>query len=317
MKHDPTEANNVASIDELHRLLAEGGMGPGWAKPEPSLWDSPRPRFLPAHWSYARARPALDAAGRMVRTEFAEQRSLILFNPAPGNTYATVRTLICAYQMVMPGENSRNHRHTCNALRLVTEAGPRAYTLTDGEKLPMRPGDVQIQPNWCWHGLRNDGDAPAYWVQFVDVPLVHFLEPMFVEPQPAEALGRETVGERSPLVFPHTATLQRLDRQPELRPGEREIELGPPYLDTMAMHVTRLEAGMSSAAPRSTANAIFVVIDGEGVSTVDDREFTWQPNDVFVVPAWRRHSYHARRRSHLLRVTDAPVLQKLNWLRTE
>jgi gentisate 1,2-dioxygenase len=306
----------AAKLEELYGVLAAAGMGPGWNKPEPSLWPSPKSRFLPAHWSYEGAKPALDSASRLIETEFAEQRSLILFNPVPGNSYATVRTLITAYQMVMPGETSRNHRHTPNALRLVMDAGPGAYTVVDDKKIPMLPGDVLIQPNWCWHGLQNDGAESAYWIQFVDVPLVHFLEPMFVEPHPAPFEGARAVDERSPMRFAFAQICERLDAQPEAGPGAREVELGPPHLDTMALHVARLEAGAGSAAPRSTANSIFAVIDGRGRSTIDGREFEWRRGDVFVVPAWRGHAYRALERSHLLRVSDEPVLRKLNWLRT-
>jgi gentisate 1,2-dioxygenase len=311
------ELTTAAGMEELRRALAAAGMGPGWAKPEPSLWPSPKSRFLPAHWSYARAKPALDAASRLVTTEFAEQRSLILFNPAPGNTYATTRTMITAYQMVVPGESSRNHRHTPNALRVVTEGGPRAYTVTDGKNIPMLAGDVLIQPNWCWHGLQNDGDEAAYWVQFVDVPLVHFLEPMFVEDYPGGFERSYPVDEASSFRFPFAQIRDRLDEAPESRPGERGIELGPPHLDTMAIYVARLEAGSGSTAPRSTANSIFVVIEGHGQSTIDEREFEWHRGDVLVVPAWRRHAYRALEQSYLLRVTDEPVLRKLNWLKTE
>jgi gentisate 1,2-dioxygenase len=225
--------------------------------------------------------------------------------------------MVCAYQMVMPREASRNHRHTANALRLVTEAGPDAYTLVDGKKLPMLPGDVLIQPNWCWHGLQNDGAGAAYWIQFVDVPLVHFLEPMFVEPQPEDLADAGAVDEGPPMRFTFAQVCERLEAASESRPGEREIELGPPSLDTMALHVTRLEAGAASAPRRSTANCIFAVIDGHGRSLVDGCEFEWRRGDVFAAPAWRGHSHVAMERSHLLRVSDEPVMRKLNWLRTQ
>ena len=48
----------------------------------PSLWPAPQKNFAPAHWKYEQARGALDAAGRLINTELAERRNLILFNPA-------------------------------------------------------------------------------------------------------------------------------------------------------------------------------------------------------------------------------------------
>src|SRR5262245_13890527 len=109
------------TLEELYGKLAKVGMGPGWNKPTPSLWGETPKTFVPTRWSYEQALGALDAAGRLINTELAERRNLILFNPAEGNTYGTVRTLVAAYQMIMPGEWARAHRHTPNALRLILD----------------------------------------------------------------------------------------------------------------------------------------------------------------------------------------------------
>src|SRR5262249_36107700 len=77
----------------------------------PSLWPAPRKTLVPAHWTYEQARGALDAAGRLINTALAERRNLILVNPAEGNTYGTTRTLVAAYQMIMPGEWARASPH--------------------------------------------------------------------------------------------------------------------------------------------------------------------------------------------------------------
>jgi gentisate 1,2-dioxygenase len=117
--------------------------------------------------------------------------------------------------------------------------------------------------------------------------------------------------------FPIAEICARLETQAESRPGERELQLGPPHIETMALYVTRLAAGAGSAAGQSTANSIFAVIDGHGKSSIDDREFEWRRGDVFVVPAWRRHRCRALEQSLLLRVTDEPLMRKLNWLRQQ
>ena len=132
------------------------------------------------------AKAALDSAGRLINTELAERRNLILVNAGAGNDYATASTLVSAYQMIMPGEHARSHRHSPNALRLIVDAEPGTYTVVDGVRLEMMPGDVLLTPNWCWHGHGNDSTANAYWIDFLDVPLVHLLEPMFFEGNPDE-----------------------------------------------------------------------------------------------------------------------------------
>src|SRR5260370_2674210 len=95
------------TLEELYGKLDKVGMGPGWNKPTPSLWPAPRKTLVPAHWKYELARGALDAAGRLLNTAPAERRNLILVNSAERNSYGTVRTLVAAYQMIMPGEWAR------------------------------------------------------------------------------------------------------------------------------------------------------------------------------------------------------------------
>src|SRR5262245_35828681 len=179
------------TLQERYDKLDAVGMGPGWNKPTPSLWPAPRKTLVPAHWEYELARGALDAAGRLINTALAERRNLILFNPAQGNTYATVRTLVAAYQMIMPGEWARVHRHTPNALRLILDAEPGTYTQVDGVNIAMAPGDVLLTPNWSTHGHGNQSRACAYWLDFLDVPLVQLLEPMFFEGAEGENRGAD------------------------------------------------------------------------------------------------------------------------------
>ncbi len=115
------ELAQSGTLEELYGKLALVGIAPGWNKKVASLWPAPKKNFVPAHWKYEQARGALDAAGRLINTELAERRNLILYNPVSDASYGTVRTMVAAYQMIMPGEWARSHRHTPNALRLILE----------------------------------------------------------------------------------------------------------------------------------------------------------------------------------------------------
>jgi gentisate 1,2-dioxygenase len=307
--------SDAKQLSDVYSVLSNVGMGPGWNKPEPSLWPAPRKTFNPAHWSYTVAKAALDAAGPLISTELAERRNLILANPIPGNTYGTARTLVAAYQMVRPHETARSHRHTPNALRLVVDAAPETYTIVQGKKIPMLPGDVLLTPNWLWHGHANDSDQNAYWIDFLDAPLVQLLEPMFLEHFPDGIEKTDDVDGNSPMRFAYAETQGRLDAAKPAQDGTLEVELGNPALDTIALFVRRLKRGDRSAPVQSTANNIYAVIEGEGVTTIDDQSFAWQRGDVFVAPGWRKHVHEAKSNAHLLRVTDEPVLQKFRWLR--
>ena len=57
----------LASLDDLQRALGERNMTPGWIRCEkPILWPEMRSEFVPAHWSYAEAKWAMEAASRSV-----------------------------------------------------------------------------------------------------------------------------------------------------------------------------------------------------------------------------------------------------------
>lgn len=306
------------SLETLYHRLAPLSINAGWAKPTPSLWPEPRVNFRPFHWSWADGRAALDAAGRLVDTELAERRNLILFNPVEGNTYATVRTMIAAYQAILPGETARSHRHTPNALRFILE-GEGSYTIVNGERLEMRPNDVLLTPNWRWHGHGSEADGMCYWLDCLDAPLTHLLEPMFFESHPESYEPIRSTPTASPFIFRWEdvcADLDRAEPDPEGRFGRR-VELGSPALSSITLYMQRHSAGEATRALRTTANQIVCVAQGRGSSTIDGESFAWSRGDVLSVPAWRPHSHRTSDDAVLFVMTDEPVLRSLGWLRTE
>ena len=102
-------------LDDLRRRLDPLDFMAGWNKHEPSLWKEPRTDYKPMVWRWEAAKAGLDAAGRLIDAEQAERRNLFMVNPIEGNHYATLRTLVSAYQMLLPGEKARTHRHSPNA----------------------------------------------------------------------------------------------------------------------------------------------------------------------------------------------------------
>src|SRR4029077_18858820 len=316
------ELAQSGTLEELYGKLGQIGIAPGWAKSTPSLWPEPRRNFAPAHWKYDQARGALDAAGRLINTELAERRNLILFNPATTNSYGTVRTMVAAYQMIMPGEWARSHRHTPNALRLILDSEPGTYTEVDGVKIAMEPGDVLLTPTGSSHGHGNDSRACAYWLDFLDVPLVQLLEPMFFEPNEEESHAPSNTTpptKDSPFVFPLSETLKRLDAAAPTPAGRfgTQVELGNPAMDTIGLHMMRLAPENKNAPDPPPANNIYAVVKGTGATTIDGERFEWRRGDVIAAPAWLPHSHEAAEDALLLRVTDEPVMQRLGFHRVE
>jgi gentisate 1,2-dioxygenase len=295
----------AAYYGELGRL----SFSPGWARPEPAMWLAPKPKFKPAVWRFAPAKAALDRAGEFVPLEQAERRNLIMVNPIAGNPYATSRNIVAAYQMVKAGEKARSHRHTAAALRLVLEAKLGTYTVVDGARVDMAPGDVVLTPSWCWHGHANESDATSYWVDFLDVPFVQHSEAMFFEAHPA---GFEKITSSSPSPY-------RIPALETLGPGDdpKVVEIAKDVLPTIGLHLIRLPSGTRRNIPKTTANHLYALIGGKArIKAEGGANETLGVGDVMTVPCWYAHALEAEEDSILLLVTDEPLLAKVGLVKT-
>ena len=314
--HDFREVTSLGALeDKVDRL----DLTPGWIKRDvPLLWHEPKSAFVPAHWRYADAKAALDAAARLIGTDLAERRNLVMRNPIPGNDFATTCTLVCAYQTIMPGETARSHRHAPHAFRVILDAHG-AFSIVDGEKTPMETGDIVLTPGWCWHGHGHDGDRQAYWFDGLDVPLTHLLEPMFFEEHPAGFEPVEKVVDESPYRFTWATTQRLLDRakpDPEGFCGPR-IEIAAPAMPTMGLSMQRLESGQRTRPFRSSANTIYVVMQGSGTSTVGERTIEWSFGDTIAAPCWNRIEHRAAADTVLFAMTDEPLMRFAHYYRFE
>lgn len=306
----------AADLPALYGLLDQVQVKNGWAKAVPVIVREPKHPFVPHRWRFADTRAALHVAGRLVATEWAERRNLIMANPFPGNDYATVPTLVGAYQMVKAGEKAHTHRHTPNAMRIVLEADPATYTVVDGVKIPMLPGDVLLTPNWCWHGHSNESARDAYWIDFLDSPLTALIGPMFFQQHPQRDEQAVTVDPGSAMRFAFADYAPRLLDAPEAAPGVRTLLLGPATLVSFDRVAVRMERGACWTRDRSTANEVFTVVQGSGRSRVGEREFTWSRGDMIAAPGWHAQQHTAGEDAILLRVSDEPLMRMLGWYHT-
>jgi quercetin dioxygenase-like cupin family protein len=67
---------------------------------------------------------------------------------------------------------------------------------------------------------------------------------------------------------------------------------GAPVFPTLDYRAMLFHPGETTAWRRQTASTLYQVLDGYGVTEVAGQTFEWEPNDIFVVPAfaWRRHT---------------------------
>jgi gentisate 1,2-dioxygenase len=275
-----------------------------------------RSAFLPARWRYAEAKAAMRSAGRLIGTDLAERRNFVLRNPAPGNDFATLRTLVCAYQSILPGEKARSHRHAPHALRVILESRG-SYSIVNGDKHPMETGDIVLTPGWSWHGHGHDGAEQAYWFDGLDVPLNQLLEPMFFEEHPLgfEPVTRVTAD--SPMRFSWQWIRQDLKTASQDEFFGRTITLAAPAMPTLTLKVHAWPAGWRNRPYRHSVNTVYVVMQGEGQSMVGDQTFDWSFGDSVAVPAWTRIQHQAGAASILFAMSDENLMRWVRYHRFE
>ncbi len=320
-----TDLSTVTSLKDLYEVFDELSLEGGWHRPAgPALWPEPRKTLVPAVWHYAEVKGILDVAGRLVDHTQADRRNVTLTNPAAGNVYPTVRTMVAAYQLIRPGETALAHHHTPAALRIILD-GHGTYTVVDGDRVEMRPGDVLLTPSWAWHEHAAEPDADdCYWVDILDVPLVHLLEPMFFEKYPDGVQADPRPVDESPIAYRWEDSRSRLAAEtssPSDGMSEGEIELttpgGRPAMPTIGLSIQQMSAGFVSGTRRTTASSLFVVIAGSGHTVVDGEKLEWSRGDIIAVPAWRPYQHTVADDAVLVRATDEPVYASLGLLVTK
>lgn len=327
-------------------------LAPLWTSLANLVTPEPVSPCQPASWRFADIRAAMLEAGSLISAKEAERRVLVLENPGLRGQSKITTALYAGVQLVLPGEVAPAHRHTQTALRFVLE-GAGAYTAVDGERTTMHEGDFIITPPMAWHDHGNPSEAPIFWLDGLDIPLVQLLDASFaehlgVDEQPivrpegdSQAryganllpVDHEPGGHASPLFsYPYSRTREALER---MRRAERwdachglrmryvNPITGNHAMSTMATFIQLLPKGFRTSAYRSTDATVFVPIEGEGRSVVSTRsgaEFVveWGRRDVFVVPSWHRVRHESLGGdSVLFSYSDRPIQEALHLFRED
>ena len=287
----------------------------------------PKSKAVPHVWHWRDLRPQAMRAAELVGTEQAERRVLRMTNPGLAGVSAS-NTLVANVQIVMPGEIARAHRHSPAALRLIIEGGG-GYTVVNGDRVPMYPGDLVLTPAWCWHDHANDTGAPMIWLDGLDTPLVRMLEAGFWEEYGADTQpignGAGSAGKWSYPFAEARATLERLAAENTVSPFDGVIleytnpVTGGPTMPTIACFVQLLRPGEHTRAHRHVCCTNYHVIEGAGHSIVGGQRLDWEDKDVFTVPTWTFHEHvnTGDRPAFLFSFTDAPVMKALDLYRED
>lgn len=300
----------IRDVGELVRAIDAQNCTPGWVpRKQPLFWPSPRSHFVPVHWRYSEIRPALLAAGRVIGTDLAERRNFVLRNPIEGNDFATTRTLVGAYQSILPGEKARSHRHSAHALRVILESRG-SYSVVNGKQHPMETGDIVLTPGGHWHGHGHEGSEQAFWFDCLDLPLVHLLEPMKAQDHPEHWEANAERVEQSPMRIEWSQIQQLLAAaDPGTSFFGKTIDVTSALMPTITIKVHEWKAGWRGMPFRRNANAIHVVLRGSGGSAIGDQHFDWAFGDVFVAPLGVRVVHEANEDAVVVALTDEGVMR--------
>jgi gentisate 1,2-dioxygenase len=309
-------------LDNYYAQLRAQHVTPAWI--DGGIGIEPQTEVVPYLWRWRDLRPQAMRAAELVGTQQAERRVLRLTNPKLSGVASN--TLVANIQIVMPGEIARAHRHSAAALRLIIE-GSGGYTVVNGDRVPMYPGDLVLTPNWSWHDHANDTDAPMIWLDGLDTPLVRMLEAGFYEEYHQERQEVGTAVNASQWHYPMSemrAALQRLAANGGDAGEGTTLEYtnratGGPVMPTIACHMRLLRPGEKTRARRRVCCTNYHVVEGAGYSVVGGQRLDWEDKDVFTVPTWTfcEHVNSGDRTAFLFSFSDAPVMKALSLYRDE
>ena len=336
----PGPKHNIDTArDEYYRRIAKQNMTPLWRVMDSVVTKEPKSRVKPIVWHFDDVKSLVMESGGLITAEEAKRRVLILENPAmPGESKAT-NTLFAGIQMILPGEVAPAHRHVAAAIRFVLD-GEGAYTAVDGEKayhvagrfrhyrqlgaarsrqyvekadaVARRagfPGDQLLRDVVCRELRRadarddaQDGDSLSLYGSGVlpdgnwdktYTPVINY-----------------TYARTRPIVERMLASGE-VDKRHGARVHYANPVTGGPVLPTMGAWLAMFPKGFKGEPYRATDGTIFVCVEGQGSTNVDGSVLEWGPNDVFVVPPWKRYSHNVAKETVLFSISDRPAQKAL------
>ena len=319
----PDPKHNIEAVRQAYyERIAKHDMAPLWKVMKSVVTKEPVTRCVPVVWHYDDVKSLVMESGGLITAEEANRRVLVLENPAMHGESKATNTLFAGIQMILPGEIAPAHRHVSSAIRFVLD-GEGAYTAVEGEKAFMSPGDFVITAQLGAARPRQsveEADAVARRARFPGRQLLRGLvrrgfrrrRRRRPRAQDGDSLtfygsgvlpdGTPAQPNRTPVInYTYARTRPIVERMMQAgdidkRHGARVRYANPvtggPVLPTMGAWLAMLPKGFKGEPYRSTDGTIFVCTEGQGTTTVDGKVLEWGPNDVFVVPPWKR--YHAQ-----------------------
>ncbi|MGP9790926.1 cupin domain-containing protein [Roseinatronobacter sp. NSM] len=338
----------------LYKGFEEENLIPLWTQLGDLMPIHPKPKAVPHVWKWAKLLPLAEASGALVPVgRGGERRAIGLANPGLAPNAYISPTLWAAIQYLGPRETAPEHRHSQNAFRFVVE-GEGVWTVVNGDPVRMSRGDLLLTPGWNFHGHHNDTDQPMAWIDGLDIPFSQQMDVGFFEFGSDRVTDYATPnfsrGERlwchpglrplsglqdtvaSPIgayrwEFTDRALTEQLlledEGQPAtIAPGHAAIRYvnpttGGDVMPTIRCEFHRLRAGTQTATRNEVGSSVFQVFEGTGAVVLNGETTELEKGDMFVVPSWVPWSLQAETRFDLFHFSDAPIMERLHFMRTK
>ncbi len=291
--------------------------------------------------------------------EFADRQQFLLINPGLGGRLQVANTIRCAVSIYNPGDVAPVHLHSPNASRTILSDNGGYTTIEGERCEAARGDLILTpNGTWHDHGNDGTTpvvwadilDFPL--LEFLDCVWIdeefageregnaRAQKPRYGDGYSARLYGRggilpgfvahaRGIGHATSPVFHYRGT--------EIRAALDALrgEAGDPYegvtLDfvnpangaavfpTLGYAAQLLRPGEATRWKRETANAFYIVLDGEGTTEIAGRSFDWSANDIFVVPnfLWRRHINKGPGDAVLYLCSDRPLFDKIGQYRAQ
>lgn len=348
------QPDDSPELRALYKGFKDNHLNPLWTQTGNLMPMHPISDAVPHVWKWNTLLPLAEESGRLVPVgRGGERRAIGLANPGLGGQAYVSPTMWCAIQYLGPRETAPEHRHSQNAFRFVVE-GEGVWTVVDGDAVRMSRGDLLLTPGWRFHGHHNDRDEPMAWIDGLDIPFSRQMDVGFFEfgsdrvtdyatpnfsrnerlwahpgLRPLSGL-QETVS--SPLAayrweFTDRALTEQLlledEGQPAtVEPGHAAIRYvnpttGGDVMPTIRCEFHRLREGTQTATRRDVGSTVFQVFEGKGAVVLNGETHSLEKGDMFVAPSWIPWSLQAETRFDLFRFSDAPIMERLHFMRAQ
>ena len=339
----PDPKHNIEAMRQAYyERIAKHHMTPLWKVMSSLITDEPATRCAPAIWHYGDVKSLVMESGGLItrrggQAPGADPGESGLARRIAGHQHALRRHSDDPARRGRAGAPPRPLGDPLRARR-----GGRLHGGRGREGPACRPATSSSPPSWAPHDHGNSSKKPMLWLDVLDRADGQFLRDLVRRGFRRAGAGDHAPGRRLAELLrlgraarrhagrstaPRSSTTPmrargrsssaccdagEIDKRHGARVRYANPITGGAVLPTMGAHSGDAAARVSTASPiaRPTAPSSSAP-KAQGTTEVDGQVLAWGPNDVFVVPPWKRYAHSAAKQSVLFSISDRPAQEAL------